>query len=313
MNALKKFIRDKLLADPVAANVAMSIGVPGGFAVERVFEDGFSTRLEIHAYGGVTVLDLVKSGASTDWKVDVRSSSSYPDVAPNLDVFPVCFKNHVDAKRTYDEIKKSLISTQKLSTKIFRGIVLALAIGLLAIVLMPVPATGVAQATLPSQPAVSPTPVVNESVPEEARLTQEERVKVSSAKGAVQYPGQGAPYYVFSDPNCPFCKKQEAELSGVDPSFKPVVLPLGYKTGSRDMASSIMCSADPVKAWKSWMVDGVKPTAPACEKGYEAVDSNMRLFESLRLNGTPSMITPHGWILSGFASAQDLSVILGKQ
>lgn len=153
---------------------------------------------------------------------------------------------------------------------------------------------------------------------------------VSSSKSSIQAPPQlslsefkevvatqgiplkssGKPFYVFSDPNCPFCKTLEKSLSTLDASFNPVILPVGFKPGSREVASAIVCSTNPVAAWRSYLVDGVSPIASPCEKGDLQVSANMALFEKLALNVTPTMVSPSGLIVVGSGDSEKIAAVM---
>lgn len=131
---------------------------------------------------------------------------------------------------------------------------------------------------------------------------------VTGLKG-VKLAGSGPIYYVFSDPNCPFCKELEKAVAVVS-GYQPVILPLGYKSGSRDLAAAVMCSAEPGKEWAR-AIAGTSSAKP-CDKGYQLVDANMQVFEKLGLSSTPTMVTPKGTLVTGAATPEELRAVLQR-
>jgi protein-disulfide isomerase len=178
----------------------------------------------------------------------------------------------------------------------------------------PAPSAGVTPTAAPAQVTAPAAPVLVAGTapvpptPPQAVLNAEEAKLVGTLKG-VKLPGTGATYYVFSDPNCPFCKDLEKAVDTVA-GYTPVVLPLGYKPGSRDLSAAVMCSADPAKEWKR-AIAGTSAAKP-CEQGYQLVDASMRAFEKLGLSSTPTMVTPKGTLVTGAATPDELRAVLQR-
>jgi hypothetical protein len=155
---------------------------------------------------------------------------------------------------------------------------------------------------------VAPADLVAPNKIEDSTASKAEMDAVSRLAGVVATGKSATRFYVFTDPNCPYCKQMESSVEAVAAKgeFSAVVIPLGYKPGSRDVAASVLCSKDASKAWSDWMIKDVKPTAAPCAAGYQLIDKNMEVFESMRLSGTPVTITPAGLILAGSVKAEDL-------
>ncbi|MCC6916676.1 DsbC family protein [Nitrosomonas sp.] len=101
---------------------------------------------------------------------------------------------------------------------------------------------------------------------------------------------------VYSDPNCPYCKKLEKELAGVtDVTIQTLLYPI--LNGSMKTAEAIWCSEDRVKAWDDFMLRSVAPASKSCDAPLQI------LLESGRQNqvtGTPTLIFADGSVVPGF-------------
>lgn len=149
------------------------------------------------------------------------------------------------------------------------------------------------------------------TIPAGATLSGSERAMIDEAKGVIPLGAAGTKFYVFSDPNCPYCKEMERALLKTPAGFQAVIIPLGYKSGSREQAAAALCAAKPDEQWRATLLGaaGASP-AKACDKGLEQVAQNMALFEKLRLSQTPTMVTPGGLLVSGSPTPAELASIL---
>ncbi len=115
---------------------------------------------------------------------------------------------------------------------------------------------------------------------------------------------------VFSDADCPFCRKLEPELDKLTnvtiytflypiESLHPAAVPL---------SKQIWCEKDRLKAWKAYMLKGEKPTAKGdCDN---TVDEVIALGNRLRVNGTPTLFFENGQRVPGFIPASRLDPLL---
>ncbi len=103
---------------------------------------------------------------------------------------------------------------------------------------------------------------------------------------------------LFEDPNCGYCKRFAKDLQKVeDLTVYSFVYPILGKD-SLDKSKSVWCSADRTKAWRDWMLDGVKPAAaPTCDTG--AIQKIVDLGRKLRVNGTPTIFYADGTRVGG--------------
>jgi len=118
---------------------------------------------------------------------------------------------------------------------------------------------------------------------------------------------------VFTDPECPYCRKLHAELKKVvaaDPqiAFYIKLFPLKMHPNAYGVAKSILCSRSLDLLEASY---AGKPVPPPLCTGHE-VDDNLALAAELGIHGTPTLIFPDGKVLSGYRSADDLLSLLGS-
>lgn len=111
--------------------------------------------------------------------------------------------------------------------------------------------------------------------------------------------------FVFSDPDCPYCKRLEAELAKVDNvTIYTLLYPLdGLHPDARRKAEAIWCAEDRVKAWDAFMQKGTLPESRSCDN---PVDRNVRLGNSLGINGTPTIIFEDGALAPGMLPAAEI-------
>jgi hypothetical protein len=156
-------------------------------------------------------------------------------------------------------------------------------------------------------PAAAPATVPG-VVPTQAKVSPEEATMLQGLQG-IKMPGAGKSYFVFSDPNCPHCRKLDESIAQVK-DYQAVILPLGYKPGSREIAAAVLCAPNPAQEWRKVMAG--KSMAKPCEKGLAQVQRNMDAFEQLHLTGTPTMVTPGGLLVAGDASVDELRLVLTR-
>lgn len=108
------------------------------------------------------------------------------------------------------------------------------------------------------------------------------------------------PFVIFSDPNCPACKQLELQLEELnkhDSNLAPVVVPVSFKTGSKEAVEGVLCAKDVVAAWHAATSGG--EAAPSCKKGQEQAQTNNAAFAALRFDRTPTIVTSSGKVAVG--------------
>jgi len=114
---------------------------------------------------------------------------------------------------------------------------------------------------------------------------------------------------VFSDPDCPYCKKAEVELNKLDNvTVYNFAYPLPMHPDAGRKAILVWCSKDRAKAWQDLMLKGIVPSGKADCKN--PIEDNLALGEKLRIDGTPAMIFPNGKRIPGYVDATRLEAML---
>lgn len=114
---------------------------------------------------------------------------------------------------------------------------------------------------------------------------------------------------VFSDPDCPYCRKVEQELAKLDNvTVHTFLYPLAeLHPEARQRAIAVWCAPDRAAAWQALMVNGKAPSAAECA---HPIDRNIALARKLGVEGTPALFEIRGRHLAGAAPAQRIEAFL---
>lgn len=119
--------------------------------------------------------------------------------------------------------------------------------------------------------------------------------------------------FVFTDPQCPYCKKLHAELKKVvasdpDIAFLIKLFPLKMHPNAYGISQSVLC-ADSLELLEASFAD--KPIPPAtCQS--RAVDQTIEVAQTLGIRATPTMILPDGMRIDGAKKAEEILKLLGS-
>jgi thiol:disulfide interchange protein DsbC len=116
---------------------------------------------------------------------------------------------------------------------------------------------------------------------------------------------------IFSDPDCPYCRRLETELRGLnDVTIHTFLMPLAsLHPAARGKAVSVWCAADRLATWQALMLRDVLPPQADCP---HPVDRNVTLGEQLGINGTPTLIAGDGRVMAGAASRDQIETWLSR-
>lgn len=112
--------------------------------------------------------------------------------------------------------------------------------------------------------------------------------------------------YVFTDPQCPYCKEFDRTLASLGAEWSVRVLPVGFKPGSMQISDAALCAKDPAQAWK-YAIQGRDsnelPSSPSCSR---SAKKNTETFALLGMTSTPSILRGDGKLFEGAVSKAEL-------
>ena len=113
---------------------------------------------------------------------------------------------------------------------------------------------------------------------------------------------------VFTDPDCPFCRKLHDEIKQVlakrhDVAFYIFLRPLSMHKDAYKKAQTILCAKSLTLLDEA--LAGKAMPEPTC--GKEQVEKNNALADSLEFRGTPVLVREDGMVNPGYLSAEQLS------
>jgi thiol:disulfide interchange protein DsbC len=113
---------------------------------------------------------------------------------------------------------------------------------------------------------------------------------------------------VFSDPNCPYCKRFEKDLAKLDDITVHILLYPVIKPESVLQAKSVWCSKDRASAWNDLMLRDIQPTAtPDCDTPVERL---VALGRKLGANSTPTWFLQDGRRYKGAIPLDEVARLL---
>lgn len=121
---------------------------------------------------------------------------------------------------------------------------------------------------------------------------------------------------VFTDPDCPYCRKLHEEMRTVlkkrkDTAFYIFLRPLAMHKDAFRKSEAILCekSLDLLDA----AMAGKPMPAPSCSNAKAEVEKNNALADSLEFRGTPMIVREDGQVNQGLLPADQLSAWIDKK
>lgn len=111
--------------------------------------------------------------------------------------------------------------------------------------------------------------------------------------------------YVFSDPDCSFCRRLESDLARLDNvTIHTFLYPLeGLHPDAKQKAIAVWCSKEREAAWQALMTPNAKGSAAPATKIVmpcdNPVERNIQMGNRLGINGTPTLIFEDGQMVPG--------------
>ena len=115
---------------------------------------------------------------------------------------------------------------------------------------------------------------------------------------------------VFSDPDCPFCRRLENELEKVtDVTIYTFLYPIdSLHPQAREKSKAIWCAPDKIKAWNDYMLTNNAPKGPTnCDTPLAKIGE---LGEKYKITGTPTIFFTNGRKVPGAVPLEQLEQML---
>lgn len=116
---------------------------------------------------------------------------------------------------------------------------------------------------------------------------------------------------VFSDPDCPYCKRlEQKELSDIsNVTIYTFLYPLEQlHPDSVNKSKAIWCAPDRAKAWQNWILNGqLAQGSTSCDT---PIDKTAALASKLGISSTPTLIFANGKRMLGAYPAKDIEKAL---
>lgn len=138
--------------------------------------------------------------------------------------------------------------------------------------------------------------------------------------------GHDKTLYVFSDPECPYCRQAEPAIRKLASDFNVIIFPVSVigKEKSAEKIASMLCQKDngmKIKTWEQFFSPDAGMFAEAniskeqCELGNKLLNVNNTAFQSYKFPGTPWIISDKGQHIPGsmLESKDTLSLYLAAQ
>lgn len=140
-----------------------------------------------------------------------------------------------------------------------------------------------------------------------SKLPFDESFKIVKGKGTRKLA-------IFSDPDCPYCKKIERDtLAKIDDvTIYVFLLPLtSLHPDSARKASLLWCAQDKPKAWQEWMFEGKLPANDgSCVTPIQPV---LQFAQKLGVTATPTLVFESGDVSAGAMEAGELETMLAAK
>lgn len=116
---------------------------------------------------------------------------------------------------------------------------------------------------------------------------------------------------IFSDPDCPYCRRLETELAGMsNVTIHTFLMPLALLHPQAERkAVSVWCAPDRLGAWQALMRRDETPPPADCPN---PVARNVALGERLGIKGTPTLVSSDGRLMPGAASRNQVEAWLTR-
>ena len=154
-----------------------------------------------------------------------------------------------------------------------------------------------------------------QDLPQPKQVTSVDVTKIPAGKAVTMGNPKGSVnLYVFTDPDCPYCRKAHQELKKLaaiapDVAIHIMLFPLPMHPGAYDKARAVYESKSLDMLDKAF--DGKEIPKPTSESSKAAIDEIIKFGNSHGISGTPTLVMPDGKVEVGMRDAETLKKMLG--
>lgn len=170
------------------------------------------------------------------------------------------------------------------------------------------------QGMMASLPDFKPVAAHMSDLPQPKQVTSIDPATIPLADSMVIGNPKGSKHlYVFTDPDCPYCRKMHAELRQLekiapDVAIHIMLYPLPMHPGAYDKARVIFARKS--RKLLDDGFEGKELPKPEGNEGKEGVDKIIAFANSQGISGTPTLVMPNGKVVVGGMEAQALKQML---
>lgn len=120
---------------------------------------------------------------------------------------------------------------------------------------------------------------------------------------------------IFTDPDCPFCKRLEAETTSKlkDVTIYYYLFPLAIHPNAASDSKKILCAENPESAMVAFMAHGqALGKNNTCDNGKKLAQMQEIGTNLVQVTGTPTIVLPNGKIVSGLVPVDALSRMIDQ-
>jgi thiol:disulfide interchange protein DsbC len=170
------------------------------------------------------------------------------------------------------------------------------------------------QGMIVSLETLQPVSAHSQNQPQTKQVTSVDVTKIPADKAVVMGNPKGSKkLYVFTDPDCPYCKKGHLELKKLaaiapDVAIYVMLYPLPMHPGAYDKSRAVLETKSLDLMDKAF--EGKEIPKPSKENSKKDIDEIIAFANANGISGTPTMVMPDGKIEVGMRDAETLKKML---
>jgi thiol:disulfide interchange protein DsbC len=170
------------------------------------------------------------------------------------------------------------------------------------------------QGVVVSLDTLQPVSALAQDLPQPRQVTSVDVSTIPVDKAVIMGNPKGSKkLYVFTDPDCPYCKKGHLELKKLaaiapDVAIYVMLYPLPMHPGAYDKSRTVLETKSLELMDKAF--DGKDVPKPTKESSKKAIDEIIAFANANGISGTPTMVMPDGKIEVGMRDAETMKKML---